>query len=331
MEEAAVERPSFLTPARLVVGSLVGGAGIALLALFFGGSAAHAAEPAPPPPAHSLLSGVGSLVSGVDDTVSSVVGHVGTTLGAVTAPVATVVPAPVQNVVSTVTTPVTDVLHNVAAATPVSHIVTPVTSAVDSVLNAVPVTHQLLGDNPLGTIVNPVAATVDNTVGAVAGLTHDAVAPLGGQPAASGGGTGGPGSGEPGGGVIAGPPLVSPNDGTSSLSPGVATVMNAGAVLTVGGPAWSAVHPVPGTAAVTGSDPSGAPGAPFDPNGRGPLAQPATTGGGAAGPGSGAAGVGSALPSDIFALSTAASGAQGPSTDDRLPSSPVADNDSSPD
>jgi hypothetical protein len=168
--ELTEERRSFLTPARVLVGSLIGGAGIVLLGFFFGANSASAAEPAPSDPvAHSVLSSVGSLASEVDRAVAGTVGQAGDAVGAAARPVAAVVPAPVRHAVSAVAAPVTDAVRDVAAASPVTHVVTPVATAVDGLLNSIPDTHDLLGAGPVGTIVTPIAGIVDSTVGLVVG------------------------------------------------------------------------------------------------------------------------------------------------------------------
>jgi hypothetical protein len=136
--EQAEERRSLLTPARLLAGSLMGGAGIALLGFLFGGASASAAEPAPSEPvAHSVLSSVGSLASEVSGAVPDTVGQVAEPVAAAVRPVVAVAPAPVRQAVSTVTTPVTDAVQDVSAASPVTAVVSPVTEAVDSTVGAV--------------------------------------------------------------------------------------------------------------------------------------------------------------------------------------------------
>jgi hypothetical protein len=136
--ELAEERRSLLTPARLLAGSLIGGAGIALLGFLFGGASASAAEPAPSEPvAHSVLGSVGSLDSEIAGAVPDTVGQVAEPVAAALRPVVAVVPAPVRQAVSTVTTPVTDAVQDVAAASLVTAVVSPVTEAVDSTVGAV--------------------------------------------------------------------------------------------------------------------------------------------------------------------------------------------------
>jgi hypothetical protein len=136
--EQAEERRSFLTPARLLAGSLVGGAGIALLGFLFGGAPASAAEPAPSEPvAHSVLGSAGSLVAEVAGAVPDTAGQVAEPVPAAVRPVVAVVPAPVRQAVSTVTTPVTDAVQDVAAASPATAVVSPVTETVNSMVGAV--------------------------------------------------------------------------------------------------------------------------------------------------------------------------------------------------
>src|SRR5689334_13391115 len=88
-----------VTPVRVLIGSLIAGAGLTVLGFFAGGPSASAAEPAPPSPVSSL---VATATAGVGDTV-----------GTVTQAVAPAVPAPVQEVVAPVVTPVTDTVDEV--------------------------------------------------------------------------------------------------------------------------------------------------------------------------------------------------------------------------
>ena len=152
--ETAEERRSFLTPARLLVGSLIGGAGIALLGFFLGGTSASAAEPAPSDPAaHSVLSAAGSVVSEVGGVVPGAVAPVVDVAGTAARAASAVVPAPVHHAVSPATAPVASAVRAVAAVPPVTQVVSPLTTAVDDVLNSIPLTHDLLGTDPIGTVV----------------------------------------------------------------------------------------------------------------------------------------------------------------------------------
>ena len=57
-DAAAVELPRPRGPVRLLVGSLIGGAGLTLLGLLLGGAPASADDPAPPAPLGSVVSSV---------------------------------------------------------------------------------------------------------------------------------------------------------------------------------------------------------------------------------------------------------------------------------
>jgi hypothetical protein len=307
--EQAEERRS-LTPARLLAGSLIGGAGIALLGFLFGGASASAAEPAPSEPlTHSALSSVGSLVSEVAGAVSGTVGQVAEPAAAAVRPVAAVAPAPVRQAVSTVTTPVTDAVQDGAAASPVTVVVSPVTTAVDGILNGIPFAHDVLGEAPVGTVVIPVAEAVDITVGEVVGAAMDAVHVIAG-PA--------PGDVESVvAGVLAGLGLAAAAGGISGVLAGLtdrrSTLLGA-----------LHAHPVAGSLGSLR-------GTPAAPRGSTPFDQPAISGSGASASWSGAAGPAAGVFIDFFALLAGARAALSTSADDRLPASAVADHDTSPD
>jgi hypothetical protein len=303
--EQAEERRSLLTPARLLAGSLIGGAGIALLGFLFGGASASAAEPAPSEPlTHSA---VGSLVSEVAGAVSGTVGQVAESVPAVVRPVAAV--APVRQAVSAVTTPVTDAVQDGAAASPVTVVVSPVTTAVDGILNGIPFAHDVLGEAPVGTVVIPVAEAVDSTVGGVVGAAADAVDAIAG-PA--------PGTVEAVvAGVLAGLGLAAAAGGISGVLAGLTDGRS-----TLLGALYA--HPVAGSLGSLR-------GTPAAPRGSTPFDQPAISGSGASASWSGAAGPAAGVFIDLFALFAGARAALSTSADDRLPASSVADHDTSPD
>jgi hypothetical protein len=304
--EQAQERRSLLTPARLLAGSLIGGAGIALLGFLFGGASASAAEPAPSEPVtHSVLSSVGSLVSEVAGAGSGTVGQVAEPVAAAARPVAAVVPAPVRQAVSTATTPVTDAVKDVAAASPVTVAVSPVTTAVDGIVNGIPFANDLLGEAPVGTVVIPVTEAVDITVGAA----MDAVDAIAGRA---------PGDVESVvAGVLAGLGLAAAAGGISGVPAGLtdrrSTLLGA-----------LHAHPVAGSLGSLR-------GTPAAPRGSTPFDQPAISGSGASASWSGAAGPAAGVFTDFFALFAGARAALSTSADDRLPASAVADHDTSPD
>ncbi|WP_431278940.1 hypothetical protein [Leifsonia poae] len=312
--EQADGRRSFLTPARLLAGSLIGGAGIALLGFFFGGATASAAEPAPPEPAtHSVLESVGSLVTRVDGAVSGVVSSVTSPVGevasAVVRPVANSLPAPTRRVASSVVAPVATGIADIVASAPVSQVTAPVTGAVDAVVARIPITQELLGDRPLGVVVDPVAGAVDHALGSFAPVVTEAVEPLTSTASSDGEAVVAAVSGGLGAAVAVG---VAPTDPVAAVGQEPLLFGARG------------VHrPVVGS---TGSSPQ----SPAPPGGLAPFAQGAVSGSGVSSSGSGAAGL-SAATAVFLALFAPVRGMQGLSSDDRLPASAVADHDTSPD
>jgi hypothetical protein len=289
-------RGRHLGPARLLIGSVIVGAGIAVLGFFLGGNSASAAEPTPPPvpAAHSLGGSVGSAVSGADSVVSSTVSKVSGTVGAVVQPVTAALPQPVPQAVATVTAPVVDAVQDVAASAPASQVITPVSSAVDGVVNSIPLANELLGDNPVGTVI--------------------------GSP---GSGVGTPGRQSTG--IIELPVLAA---GAGVLGIPLAVRQLAVSSTDAAGALPAAIDPIDAPPAA-GSRP--APDAPAFPGGKAPVDPLASTSSSSWTSGAGAPGLGTAVPSDAFAFAAAVRGSRDAATDDRLPVSPVADHDTSPD
>jgi hypothetical protein len=323
MEAQIVERGSRLTPARLVLGSLIGGAGIAILGFFWSASPASATEPVPQPApvGHSLVGAAGSAVSDVGQAVTDAVGRVSETAAAVSTPVVQAVPAPVQqavaDVVAPVATPVTTAVQGVAESSPAAHVVAPVAAVLDGVVNAVPMARGLLGDSPISTVTAPVSDLLDTTVDAVVDPATDAIDPVLGIPA-PGRGVQAPGS------LALGDSLV----GYFVAAPASATQFSARpadgmslALITDG-----ALGARPGV-----GSPVSTPGAPPIPGGQTPSDQLAVTSGTASSAGSGAAGAAAATTEKSFNFSAAGLGAHARAADDVVPSSPVADHDISPD
>src|SRR5690349_14786121 len=135
-ETAALQLPRSRGPVRLLVGSLIAGAGLTVLGFLLGGSPASADEQAPPAPLGTVAS---SVAQSLDSTVSGVTQGVGSTVSKVTAAVVPAVPDPVQQVVSEVVAPVVDTVSDVAAQAPVAAVTTPVTNTVDEVVASTPV------------------------------------------------------------------------------------------------------------------------------------------------------------------------------------------------
>jgi hypothetical protein len=324
MEAQIVERGSRLTPARLVLGSLIGGAGIAILGFFWSASPASATEPVPQPApvGHSLVGAAGSAVSDVGQAVTDAVGRVSETAAAVSTPVVQAVPAPVQqavaDVVAPVATPVTTAVQGVAESSPAAHVVAPVAAAHDGVVNAVPMARGLLGDSPISTVTAPVSDLLDTTVHAVVDPATDAIDPVLGTPAAPGLGVQLPGSLALGDSVI-GYFVAAPASATQ-FSARPADGMSL-ALITDG-----ALGARPGV-----GSPVSTPGAPPIPGGQTPSDQLAVTSGTASSAGSGAAGAAAATTEKGFNFSAADLGAHARAADDVVPSSPVADHDISPD
>ncbi|MEO7016112.1 MAG: hypothetical protein ABI067_06170 [Leifsonia sp.] len=294
-------RGRHLGPARLLIGSVIAGAGIAVLGFFLGGNSASAAEPTPPPvpAAHSLGGAVGSAISGADSVVSSTVSKVGGAVGAVVQPVVAALPQPVPQAVATVTAPVVDAVQDVAASAPASQVITPVASAVDGVVNSIPLAHELLGDNPVGTVIGSFGSGGGTPGGQSTGVSELPVLAAGA-------------------GVLGTPVL------------GIPLAVRQIAVLSTdaAGALPAAIDPI-GAPPAAGSRP--APDAPAFPGGRAPVDPLASTSSSSWTSGAGAPGLGTAVPSDAFALVAAVRGSRGAATDDRLPVSPVADHDTSPD
>jgi hypothetical protein len=323
METQAVERGSRLTPARLLLGSLIGGAGIAILGFFWSAGPASAAEPVPQPApvGHSLVGAVGSAVTGVDRAVTDAVSQVSETAAAVSTPVAQAVPAPVQqvvaDVVAPVATPVTAAVQKVAGSSPAAHVITPVAAAVDGVVNAVPLARDLLGDSPIGTVTAPVSDLLDTTVDAVVDPATDAIDPVLGIPAAPGRGVQTPGSLALGDSLI--DYFVAAPASATQFSARLADGMSL-ALITDG-----ALGARPGV-----GSPVSTPGAPPIPGGQAPS-DFAVTSGTASSAGSGASGAAAAITEKGFNFSAADLGAHARAADDVVPTSPVADHDISPD
>lgn len=324
MEAQVSERGSRLTPARLLLGSLIGGAGIAILGFFWSASPASAAEP-PPQPApvgHSLVSAVGSAVSGIDHAVTGAVDELGDTAAAVTSPVVHALPAPVQQAVEAVATPVvapvTEAVESVAASSPVSQVVAPVAAAVDHVVNSVPVAHELLGDDPVGTVTAPVSGLVDHAVVAVVDSATDAIDPVFGIPAPPVTPTApGDAAGQTPGAALG----QSSSSGASGTQFSASSTGGVSPGLTVDGAL--------GARSGVGS-PGSPPGAPPTPGDRAPGGQPAVMSGSVSSSGAGASGA-VALTEKTFNFGAAGSGTHAQASDDDVPSSPVADHDISPD
>src|SRR6478735_8808799 len=111
-ETAATELRPSRGPLRLIVGSVVAGAGLTVLGFLLGGAPASADEPAPPAPLGAVVSGV---TGGLGETVSGVTQGLGSTVAAITADVAPALPEPVQQTVEAVVAPVTETVADVAA------------------------------------------------------------------------------------------------------------------------------------------------------------------------------------------------------------------------
>ncbi|MFP3467285.1 hypothetical protein [Leifsonia sp. SIMBA_070] len=323
MPEVALEpRRSILTPARVLVGSLIAGAGLTVLGFLAGGPAASAAEPAPPP-------------SPVTALVSNVTGGVGDVVGSVTQTVAPALPHHVQSAVSAVVTPVTSAVDHVVEQAPVGAVVQPVAAAVDQVVAAVPVLRGVLPAAPVTSVTQPVTSTVDQTVSEAVGAVDTAVAPIttpgGVQAVPQPGETGADGGSTVLGAAIAGLLPVASVVGRATL-PVCDYSASSGGVDVVPGAFTS------GAGSVPLGDPA-APGAPGGPSGGAPggTVPGGTVPGGNGGMTGGGSGPGAAAPTliatsdDFFLPGSARTGLTGGAADDHVPAGPVADHDISPD
>ncbi|MFS0894683.1 hypothetical protein [Microbacterium sp. 179-I 3D3 NHS] len=341
-------------------GVIWGGFGVlawAALTALTGGGSAHADEQPSGP-----LDGLTSLVS---ETVSAVTAPVTPVVEQVVAPVAPVVQqvvAPVAPVVQQVVAPVQQaapavvdtVTETVAQAPVVGSVATPVLEAVSHTTQAVvaPVTG-ILTDSPVSQITDPVldlvtglpivgkvvddlgaidlidgvVGIVDDTTGLIGGVVDETVPPVleaidPAVPGAAGGpraptSPAVPGRGSAGSGTTA--VAVQPSSAAASVVPskrvpGPASDLSASAVIA----AEHASGEQPSSPNGGADVPSGAPaGAPVSPTS-------------SAGPGGSSASVHARL-SDVGALPLSAWERASGSTDDALPTSPVADTDVSPD
>jgi hypothetical protein len=302
--DAAQTRHHTLTPARVLIGSLVAGAGLTVLGFFFGGTSASAAEPAPVSPIGSVVS---SATQGLGDTVSSV-----------TAAVAPVLPAPAQQTVSAVATPVVQTVDRVVAQAPVASVVAPVASTVDAVVAAVPVANAVLPAAPVSTVTQPVTTAADTAVSQVATVVDAAVAPL--TTAAAG--------------HTPAPLLDTPQIAASILgaagAPTVAAALSLSASRSalLGSRASAAFVPFTGSAPLPAAPLSPEP---FGPGGGGlPAGGSAGSSGGSGAPGGAVPGAAAAA-DGFFLPNSVWSGLSGVPADDLVPAGPVADHDISPD
>ena len=302
----------FITPVRLLLGSLALGAGLTVLGFLAGGSSASAAE-TPPAPSNP----VGALVS-------NVTGDVGRLAGSVTSAVAPAVPEPVQQVVSQVVTPVTNTVDKVVEQAPVTQVVEPVASAVDRVVAEVPVVRDVLPPAPVTAVTQPVTGGVDQAVSDVVGVVDSAVAPL--TPAA--------GSSDP---------LPAPDPGSSvAQGPGVDAAVALSTAPAVAAPMFLLPSaPAAVSAALSGvlagsaaGDDLSLPAAPGGgtPGGLSGGGLPGGVSGSSGGAGPGAPAPGAAATADGFSLHASDRiGLSGAPADDTVPAAPVADHDISPD
>lgn len=190
MAEVPELRRSILTPARLLIGSLLLGGGIVALGLLFGGGSANAAEHPTPDPLGGIVATVDSVAGGVGQTAGAVVSAVVPDAPAVVsgAPAAAVpvaaapgaaaptaaaptpaAPTPVQSMVVQVVQPVAHVVQHVAATAPVEAVTSPVAQAADQVVAAAAPT-------------SIVPASASGTAG---GSAQGAIAPTSPAPASS--------------------------------------------------------------------------------------------------------------------------------------------------
>lgn len=334
------ERRSFITPARLLIGSVVLGGGIVALGLLFGGGSANAAEPPAPNPLGGVVASVDSVAAGVGDTA-----------GAAVASVTPAAPVPVREIAAQVAQPVASAVGQVAEAAPVETVVSPVAQAADGAVAApveqvapvvttpasgagasapqtsaprhalvstlgasVALVTSALADHPVSAVTAPITATADGLLAGVAGAAVDAAQPLTVAGAA-----------EPAGeqsAILSGD--ARPARGVSSppASARAATALRAAAPPYV--PA-SGTTPA-ANSALLGDASRGDSDAPSQGTPSGVMGTSAS-GGQAGGSGSGVAALGGNAASLLSALSLSA----GLPADDDLPSSPVFDHDSSPD
>ncbi|MEN2741333.1 hypothetical protein ABCS02_26410 [Microbacterium sp. X-17] len=330
------ERRSSLTPARLLIGSLVLGGGIVALGMLFGGGTANAAEPPAPSPLGGVVAAVASVTPAAPAPVAEVAAQVvqpvasgvreaagAAPVEAVVSPVADaadrVVAAPVELVAPGAATPELGAGAATATApgapaqaadTPASPAPAPQTSSTLALVRTLaaplsPVT-SLLANHPVSTLTAPIAAAADGVLAGVAGVVVQTVQPL----VPAGVAPAGEQSALPSVDVqpaVARVAAVSTVRATaSSYSPASAPATGAPSALLADAPHGDSDVPVPGTpSGVLGTSASGAQ--------AGGYGSGVATLGGNASPAT-ALGVRAGLPAD-----------------DDLPTSPVFDHDISPD
>lgn len=335
-------------PAAIAGGLLA--VGWVALSIAFGSGSAQAAETAPPPPP-SLLGTLQSTVGAVQDTIAAAPVTVQSTVTAVPQTVAETLPEPVPAVApepapvadaapADVAAPRTSVVAPVVEATvpllrsvdqtaeaavgtvtgtvgAVAPALTPALSPVDAVLHRVPVT--------LDTVTSALpalAVSLDDTVGTVGGTVRDATGLI---PVVITVPSGPVIPSLPGGGPSSGP---STPPGAPALVAAAGTVVSATEATTR---VAAAPDEVSETAQQSASSGSTSPLSPAHHPGGSPASELGI-------PGTGSAAGGGAV--DVRLLGTVSSLSAGDrlltvrtgsAGDDRLPASPVADNDSSPD
>jgi hypothetical protein len=338
-----MDRAEAALPARLLRLLLCGlgvAAGLVLLGLAFNAVSASAAEPtshtATTDPSDSgssgsgLLGTVGSVFGTVTTPVSNTVQTVTSTVSSVVTPVTQTFPAPVQQAVH----PVTDAVTTVTQSVSLTGTVAPVTDAVDDVVADVPEVGSTLSST-LGSLSGataPVTGTIDGVVGDVGAVTGSVTSPSlpgGSDPSGpSNGSTGGdpassaPGTSVDGTGAGAGDAVIGVWSARHAWQPAGAAVMNAN-------------EASPATRARASGLGIGGGDTPFAPSPGDPAAPSAVPGGSTttSGARSGSGPGGSVLAFDAVAPIAPAlpSALAGTPPDDRLPSTPTYETDSTPD
>jgi hypothetical protein len=290
-----MERAEGTPPARLLRLFLYGlgvAGGLLLLGFAFGSPSASADEPSSPSSGPGLLGPVGSLIDAATAPVSDTLD---TTVSGTVDPLAQAVPTPLQLAARSGTDAVTDVTPPVAVA----QALTPAIGAADQLVGSLPVVGGTLSSTlgPLSGVTAPVVSVVDDAVAEVAG-------------------------------AFFGPAMPSQAAGIPSAEPSEAMSAATGSASSMAG-SWADATTYDRQAPGTGST-SARPATPLSPG-----APPGVPGGTATAPGSGAdgSGGGTAVSAviDATAFGMPAGSVTGAASDDRLPSTPAFDTDSTPD
>ena len=279
--------------------------------LFSSSSSATADDTQP----NGLLSGVGSVVDGVTesivpvgDTLGDAVGAVVETVDAVAEPVLEPVGAITAPVVHIVPEPVADLVERVVPGG-VGSISSPVVDTVDEIAGSLPIVGGLLGDDTVESIVTPVTDVVDDSLGTLVGSIGDP--------------------------TDRGPQTPAPPDPGATVGPTPSVLAVPGAGLRAGQAIATATGPLRDPAVLAGSSGGTAPGEPAAPPGDrqpalAPPGGPAGSGSGASASGAGGVSAGSDATFAALELDALASLVLR-AVDDALPSSPVHDTDTTPD